>query len=177
MRWQNKLATMSEKAVWIAYTISNIIALLLLLGSWKLPHLTRLLFALLFGGGAWVNATTALEHPEFYLYYATDAVPVYRAFIQGWFARHSQEMVLLIASGQVLIALSMFTKGCIFRSGCLGGIIFLLAIAPLGVGSAFPFSLTAGVALWLLYRRSSAHFLWEKINRKNNAKRDQFSTR
>ncbi len=158
---------MSDQAIWIAYTVSNIVALLLLLGSWKLPRLARLLFALLFGGAAWVNASTALHHPDLYLAYATDAVPVYREFIQGWFSQHTQTMVLLVAGGQALIALSLFAKGWIFRGGCLGGMVFLLAISPLGVGSAFPFSLTAGAGLWLLYRRSSDRFLWEKTNRKN----------
>jgi hypothetical protein len=37
--------------------------------------------------------------------------------------------------------------------GLAGAIVVLLAIAPLGRGSAFPFSLTASVAAALLWRR------------------------
>ncbi|MBC7339277.1 MAG: hypothetical protein H5U04_05385 [Firmicutes bacterium] len=37
--------------------------------------------------------------------------------------------------------------------GVAGGIVFLLAIAPLGVGSAFPSTLLMAVALYLMWRR------------------------
>ena len=36
------------------------------------------------------------------------------------------------------------------KLGLLGGVVFLLAITPLGPGSGFPFTLIAIVAAWLL---------------------------
>lgn len=108
-----------------------------------------------------MNSSTALYNPSDYLNYAPYALPVYKDFIEGWFAQHIATMVFVIASGQACIALGMLAKGWIFKLACLGGIIFLLAIAPLGVGAAFPFSLTAGAGLWLLYGRGSERWLWE----------------
>jgi len=44
-------------------------------------------------------------------------------------------------------------KRALFLLGILGGIIFLVAISPLGVGSAFPSTLLMAVSLVLLYLR------------------------
>ena len=153
---------MSQNVFWIAYTISNVVAVLLLAASWYYPRVARLLFVLLFAWACWINAKTALNNPNDYLNYAPYSVPVYRDFINGWFAQHITPMVLLIATGQGLIALAMLAKGWFFRGGCLGGIAFLLGIAPLGTAAGFPFSLIAGAGLWLLYRKGSERWLWEE---------------
>lgn len=155
---------MSQQFLWIAYTISNIVALLMLWASWKRPRLGRLLFFLLFAWAAWANSSMAFHTPSDYLSYAQYAWPIYRDFIEGWFSQHIPPMVFVIAVGQVCIALGMLAKGWIFRLACLGGIIFLLAIAPLGAGAAFPFSLTASAGFWLLYRCGSERWLWERSN-------------
>lgn len=153
---------MSENVFWIAYTASNVIAILMVVAAYYNPRLARLLYALLFAWACWMNTQTALHNPNDYLDYAQYAVPVYRNFINGWFGQHIAPMVLLIATGQGLIAISMLLKGWFFRYGCLGGVVFLLCIAPLGLGAAFPFSLIAGWGLWLLYRQGSDRWLWEK---------------
>nr|MBP9099551.1 hypothetical protein [Ferruginibacter sp.] len=54
--------------------------------------------------------------------------------------------------GQLIIGLGLLARGMIVKLSCIGGIIFMLAIAPLGFGAAFPFSITSSVALFLLYR-------------------------
>ena len=155
---------MSEHALWIAYGISNIVALLLLWSAWKNPVLARILFSILFGWAAWANTRMALLNPEDYLGYAEYTWSGwYRDFITGFFAQHIQPMVLAIAAGQACIALGLLGAGRIFRMACAGGIVFLLAIAPLGVGSAFPFSLIAGAGLWLLFRQGSRALLWKMV--------------
>lgn len=103
---------------------------MLLAASRYYPRIARLLFALLFAWACWINSKTALNNPGDYLNYAPYAIPVYRDFIEGWFAQHVTPMVLLIATGQGIIALAMLTKGWFFRGGCLGGIAFLLGISP-----------------------------------------------
>ena len=75
---------------------------------------------------------------------------MYRDFITGWFSRHIQVMVVAIALGQAAIALLMASRVPARRwLGAAGASVFLLAIAPLGVGSGFPFSLTFGAALFV----------------------------
>jgi hypothetical protein len=132
----------------LLYIISNVAAILLLWIARKQPRIARLLFFLIFAWASWTNWTTALRNPQFYIEYADlSFLNVYKQFIHGWFSRHVTETIGFIATCQALIAVSMLLKGWMLKMGAIGAIIFLLAIAPLGVGSAFPFSIIASVAL------------------------------
>ncbi len=145
----------------LLYIISNVVAILLLWLAWKQPRIARLLFFLIFAWASWTNWTTALHHPQFYIEYADlSFLNIYKQFIRGWFSNHITEAVGLIAICQALIAVSMVLKGWILRLGITGGIIFLLGIAPLGVGSAFPFSLIASGALYLILSSHANDYLW-----------------
>jgi hypothetical protein len=57
-----------------------------------------------------------------------------------------------IAVGQLAVAILVALRGRAAQLGLVGAIAFLLAIAPLGRGSAFPFSLVASLAAALLLR-------------------------
>ena len=59
-----------------------------------------------------------------------------------------------------LIALGMLLKGIWVRLACIGAIIFLLAIAPLGLYAAFPFSLIAGAACFFILKQDDLNYLW-----------------
>jgi len=143
---------MSSQQLVIAYIGSNLAALLLLFISWKRKNTARLLFALLFIWASITNWKLANSNPSVYLEYSEYAISIYKKIIRGYFAGHITGFVSLIAAGQLLIGLGMLARGLIVKISCAGGIIFLLAIAPLGFGSAFPFSITASIALYLLYR-------------------------
>jgi len=91
---------------------------------------------------------------------------VYKQFIRGWFSYHVTEVVGFIATCQALIAFSMLLKGWWLITGATGAIIFLLAIAPLGVGAAFPFSLIAAAALYCIIRNHQNDYLWINHNSK-----------
>jgi hypothetical protein len=95
----------------------------------------------------------ALWHPTAYLEYARWAVGPYRRFILGPFSRHTGLFVGAVAVGQLAIAGLLATRGRAGALGLAGAIVFLLAIAPLGQGAAFPFSLVAAAAAALLLRR------------------------
>jgi uncharacterized membrane protein YphA (DoxX/SURF4 family) len=145
----------------VAYIISNIVAILLLWAAWKQPRIARLMFFLLFAWAGWTNWTTALRNPQFYIEYADLSFwDVYKQFIRGWFSIHVTQVVSFIAICQALIAVSMLLKGWFLKIGVVGAIVFLLAIAPLGVGSAFPFSITASIALYLILRNQTNDYLW-----------------
>lgn len=147
----------------IPYIISNIAAILILLVSWKLPRVGRLLFVLLFGWAAWMNSTTAIHTPEKYLEYAEMSIPLYSKLINGWFSEHITPIILMIATGQLLISIGMLLKGVLVKLACVGAIVFLLAIAPLGVGSAFPFSLFTGLAALLIFIKEPHHYLLKRV--------------
>jgi hypothetical protein len=151
-----------ENQPWLwALIISNIAAIMVLVFAIKWSRLARLLFCLLFVWASWVNWKTSQQNPVAYLEYADLTFSsFYKNIINGWFSKHIREVVGFIATCQAVIAISMILKGWIFKLGCIGGLLFLLAITPLGVGSGFPCTITFGVALIILYDKGT-HFLWQ----------------
>jgi hypothetical protein len=145
----------------VAYIISNIAGLLFLLAAIKKPYLARLMFVLLFGWACVANYTLAHQKPEEYLNYADTSVKWYRDFIHGWFTNHITTMVSLIAIGEGLIAVGMLLKGWWVRLACIGVIIFLMSIAPLGVYAGFPFSITVSIAAFLILKKHALNYLWQ----------------
>ena len=151
----------------LPYLIANIVGLLFLWAAVKKQPLARLLFVLLFGWACWLNYTLSHEKPEAYLTYANAATTLYADFINGWFRQHITEMVSLIAIGQGLIAIGMLLKGWWVKIACIGVIIFLIAIAPLGMYAGFPFAITVGIAAYLILKKDSFDYLWKfKIKNK-----------
>lgn len=143
------------------YLISNAVALLLLLLSWKLQRIARLLLFIIFVWASWTNWNEAIVAPQFYMDYSNLTFSgLYRRFIDGWFSNHITLAVGLIATCQALIAFSILLKGWIFKIGAIGAIVFLLAIAPLGVGSAFPCTVILAISFWLLIRKRRVDYLW-----------------
>jgi len=146
----------------LPYAISNVAAIFILLATWKSMRLGRLFFVLLFGWAAWTNSATSLNTPEKYLEYADMSLPLYQNIIRGWFSYHITGIIVCIAFGQLLIALGMLLKDAWVKIACIGAIVFLLAIAPLGVGSGFPFSIFVSMAAFLIYRKPPHDYLWKK---------------
>lgn len=154
---------MLDSLVAIAYTATNTVAILQVIGSYRWPTITRVVFALIFGVAAFINTRNVLDRPWVYLSYADYSIPLYSRFILGWFDANTKPMVLSIAVGQAFIAFSMCMKGGWFRLGCLGGMLFCLAIAPLGMGAAFPATLLMAFAFYRLYKHDNQQTVGEVI--------------
>lgn len=147
----------------LLYIISNSIAIVMLIVSLKRIRLARLLFAIIFAWASWTNWHMALNDPRNYLGEAELAlIPWYREFILGWFSRHITLMVGTIATCQAMIAGSMFLRNGLLKTGAAGAIIFLLAIAPLGVGSGFPCTVILAIAMWQILQARHQSFLWQR---------------
>ncbi len=145
----------------VPWVITNCIAILFLVSAIRKPKLARLLFVLLFMWACWLNYTTAHKSPDDYLNYAAlTPFNLYANFINGWFKSHIIPMVTLISLAQGLIAIGMLLKGWIVRLACLGAIIFFFAIAPLGVGSGFPFTLITSLAIYFILKNDDLNYLW-----------------
>ena len=154
----------------VLYIISNVIALLMLLAAWTQRRILRVMFFIVFAWASWTNWNEAIIAPQFYLDYAGLTFSNwYRDFIQGWFSWHITLAVGFIATCQALIAVSMLLRGWIFKIAAIGAIIFLLAIAPLGVGSAFPCTIILAIAMWSLMRQKEIDYLWISGSKKNLA--------
>lgn len=149
------------KEYWIPWLASNGIALVLLWMAFKKQTIARWLFVVLFGWAFWINLKTAHQHPEDYLNYAvfTPFGP-YRDFIIGWFSERITVIVSAIAIGQGAIALGMLLKGVLLQIACIGAIVFLLSIAPLGIGSGFPAPIIAAIGVYLILKKNDHDHLW-----------------
>ncbi|TDE08148.1 hypothetical protein [Dyadobacter psychrotolerans] len=146
----------------LAYITSNLLALLSIFASIRFPKFARVFFIMLFGWACWINSSMALDTPWVYQDYADTAVPLYKQFILGTFEAIVTPMVLVIAICQAFIAIAMLLKGKLFRIGCWGGIVFGLAVAPLGTYAAFPATVFMAIALYLLQKKNDNLFLWER---------------
>jgi hypothetical protein len=132
----------------VPFIVSNVVALILLGVAILWPRVARWTFAVIFLAAGVFNVYTAITAPESYLMYGETAfLPLYRSFIAGVFSRATAVFVLLIAAGQLTVGALLTQRGLAFRLGALGACIFLAAIIPLGIGSAFPFSLIAIAAI------------------------------
>jgi hypothetical protein len=146
----------------ITVLVSNAVFGLALLAAVTRPLIARVFFVLLFIGAGVFNSINVFNDPVSYLMFA-DLTPIqiYKTFIAGYFADHVHVFVVIIAIGQVILGIAMAAPDPWTRLGFLGGMIFGLAITPLGVGSGFPSTLTMTVALFLLYREQSHDYLWK----------------
>ena len=134
--------------------ISNLIAVALVISCLKWKSFGRGFYFVLFLGASIANGYTSIFKPQGYLSFAKlTFFQFYKDFITGFFSEHITLIVLGIAICQFLIALSMLFKGNILKLGSAGGIIFLVSIAPLGIGSAFPFTLILAIGLYFIIRK------------------------
>lgn len=148
-----------KPAFLVPYVISNVVALIMLVLAWKKPGISRLLYFLIFLWASIVNASTAIKSPEVYLEYSEYTfLAVYRIFINGIFSEHITIFVLFIATSQFCIAILLLTSDSLIKIGLVGGIIFFISIAPLGVGAAFPSSIIWALGLIVLFRKNLSVF-------------------
>lgn len=137
---------LDEKWV-LPYAISLAIACSLLVASVTRPILTKRAIALIFGWAACTNTWIGLNTPLDYQGFADLAlIPWYSDFIRGPFRQYDAAMIVAIAGGQMITSVGLLLPGRANFIGGLGVCTFLLAIAPFGMGSAFPFSVLVSLA-------------------------------
>ena len=146
----------------VPYLISNLVFGLTIWAALKRPMWCRIFLAGFFLWASYFNSTSAIRSPEIYLTYGRlDALPIYRVFIYGFFSRYITQIVISIAFGQLLIFLGLLFNKMWVRLACIAGIIFGLSIAPLGVGSAFPATISMAIAFFILLRKYDHDFIWK----------------
>jgi len=139
----------------VPYIISNLFALALIFICYKWPKAGKTAWGALFMIAGAFNIYTALSNPQIYVeaFGPSAVLSFYRNFIDGLFSRYTAVFVMLIGLGQMLSGFLLLMPTRWFRFGVTGGIIFLIAIAPLGTGSAFPSTLLMALSLVLLWRK------------------------
>jgi hypothetical protein len=119
----------------------------------KWPKIGKVAWGIIFILAGIFNIYTGVSNPQAYVDYGQHAVGLYQKFIYGLFSSYTSLIVSLVALGQILVGIFLLMKRTLFFLGIVGGIIFLLAISPLGIGSAFPSTLLMAISLVLLYLR------------------------
>lgn len=138
---------------WFPYVVTHIITIILIIVCYKWPKIGKIAWGIIFILAGIFNIFTVVKDPQAYLSYSDHAVEFYKFFIDGVFNSFTIFIVSLIGAGQILVGIFLLRKGKLFLLGILGGIIFLIAIAPLGIGSAFPSTLLMAFSLILLHLR------------------------
>lgn len=145
----------------LPWIISNVVFGLIAIAAWKTPMAGRILLTACFLGASLFNFISAIQTPEIYLGYADlDILQAYRDFILGPFSKNTSLYVILISLGQLSITIGLILGKQWIKIACVGGIIFGLAIAPLGVGSAFPSTVSMALAFYLIGRLPNQNFIW-----------------
>ena len=141
------------------FIISHVLALLYVMAAWRRPRATRYVTGVGFLFAGAFNAWWAATAPAIYVAaYGPHAIPLYRTFIYGAFARHTAAFVLAIAAGQMAIGVLAFAPLPWRRLSYAGAIVFLVAITPLGIGAAAPSELIFAVGVALLFRERRTYF-------------------
>jgi hypothetical protein len=144
---------MDSQDVWIPYIVNHCLTFALIFICYKWPKIGKMAWGIIFILAGIFNIYTGILNPQAYVDYGQHAVRLYQKFIYGLFSSYTSLIVDLIASGQIIVGMFLLMKRTLFLLGIVGGIIFLLAIAPLGIGSAFPSTLLMSISLVLLYIR------------------------
>lgn len=134
-----------------AYLMANLIGLLILIAAVVKPNIARIFLITIFIGAAFFNGAIALREPGLFMAYGDMAVfPVYEQFIYGAFEDNITAFVLSIAGCQLITGMLIAARGRLLKTGLAAAIMFLVAIAPLGAGAAFPCTLLLAAACIIL---------------------------
>ncbi|SKC83571.1 hypothetical protein [Ohtaekwangia koreensis] len=149
------------------YIITNIIAIFTAIISMIRPNIGRVLLSGIFIGAAAFNGFTAWKNPDLYLLFGELTTSgLYRSIILGPFSRHIELYISILVCYQVLVGAFLLYNGKLMKAAMLAGTIFLLGIAPLGIGSAFPAPLILATSLIILIRRKIEYSIYEGMGRK-----------
>ena len=151
---------MSENPLLLLFVLAvNLIALLMTWLAWQRPSLGRRAFSLMFFFAAGVNLYYALADPEEYVYYADFAMlEGYRTLILNASVRTIRIILIATSLAQLGVAIAFLRSGRTLEIGALAGVVFLLAIAPLGWAAAFPATVIQAVGAYLIYRQEPRNF-------------------
>ena len=120
---------MEQLVIW------SVLCLLVLALCLLRPNAGRIFIGIFFLAMAiGVNVVTVFVDPDSYVGLGAGSfIPLYRWVFTNFVALAPPLFVLPVAAFQIVIALLMLSKGHYAKWGLIGGIIFLIAITPLGV--------------------------------------------
>lgn len=153
----------------LPYIITNIVAVFIVISAMLWPTVSRVLLSTIFIGAFALNLFTAVMNPSAYLEFGEFSTSdFYRSLILGPFSSHVTLYVSLIAVCQLLIGIFISYRGRLMKLAMIGAMVFLVAIAPLGYGSAFPSTIIMTTALVILFSRNIRFNVYEVLHHKTS---------
>jgi hypothetical protein len=150
---------MERLLVWSIFS-----ALLIAISVYR-PNVGRIVAGLFFLAMALgVNLTLILVDVGFYVTYGSQALlPLYRWFFREVVALNPTFFAILLVAYEFTVGILMLNKGLYVRLGLAGGILFLLAITPLGLETLGNIGMAVALALLLRqeYDRTLIDILWK----------------
>ena len=145
---------MSYEQFMLPVIIANLLAVVVMLFSYHFPRFMRFIWGIIFIVAGIVNLITVVNAPGIYVdTFGPAAMDFYKNIIYGTFSKHPGVYVAAIAGGQIFVGALIWSRGFWYYLGLIGGFIFLLAIAPLGAGSAFPSTVFLAFGLIFMMRK------------------------
>lgn len=136
------------------FIVAHAVAVLFVVAAWRWPRAARYAggIGFLFAGAfnIWGASTSPIDYVRGF---GPHAIPLYRNFIYGTFARHTSLIVMAIAAGQIAVGALAFAPRPWRKLSYLGAIVFLCAITPLGAGAAAPSTLVFAMGFAILASR------------------------
>jgi hypothetical protein len=143
----------------VPFIVTNVVSILLIYMSVKWTMTTKIVFAVIFFLAFVFNLYNVLNNTDSYLEFGkTSLLFFYRDFIFGDFRDNIILYIIIVAVFQLFLSFCLFTESILTEYGIIGGIIFLVLIAPLGIGSAFPSTLLMALALYIVYVKRQKAF-------------------
>ncbi len=147
--------------IWLVFVL-----VILVFSLWR-PNAARIFLGFFFLAMAiGVNIVTVIVNPQSYLAMGSNAlIPFYRSVFSNIIAINPVLFVLPVAAFQIACALLMLGKQKSVKLGLIGGILFLVAITPLGLESLPNLILAFAMALLLrhAFDKSFYEMLPEKL--------------
>jgi hypothetical protein len=157
----------------LPYVFTNAVAVLLVITAMVWPTIARGIFSSMFVAAFAFNLFTAFYKPSAYLYFAEHTTSgFYKSIILGPFSDHVTLYIMLISLCQLYIGVFISYKGRLMQIAMFGGIIFLIAISPLGYGAAFPSTLIMASGLVILLAKKIKLNVYEIIYQRRSYSRN-----
>lgn len=132
--------------------LSNLAAIFLIFLCFRRPRAGRTAFTVIFLAAGIFNIIAVFISPQIYVEGFGPGVVLtdYKNFIYGAFQENPALYVIPIGIGQILAGVLLLLKNVWLKAAIMGGIVFFIAIAPLGIGSAFPTTIFLAFGLVVL---------------------------
>ncbi|HWV66614.1 hypothetical protein [Chitinophaga sp.] len=152
----------------ITYLVANMVSLIVLIAAISRAAVARVMLSMIFIGAGLFNGVMAIRDPNLFMAYgAMTPLRVYEQFIYGAFRNNITAIVISISICQLAAGIFIAATRTFMITGLTAAIIFLVAIAPLGAGSAFPSTLLLAAAAAILLFKETAFTvfpLWTNLS-------------